>query len=368
MSSRLVAFSVLFLTAVVPQARAKEHRTLAFLRLVTDGRYAADRATLEDTFLDALSTSGFFTKVTGQSDVAALLGFDRWRQLTGCTDSTCLAEIAGALGVDYVAQADVGRLGKVTLVNLKIIAVKKVMVVARALRKVTDESDLPDAINSMSEEVAESMQGRAPPGRTVNAASPATAAKTAAPVIDPRERAQEAYEKKAVHVIPNITEGWTVRQGGRALPAGPEFYLAVGHPEMANHYRQVVASNRAKAWACGVVGAIGLGIGTYVAVANARSKEAGNGMVGLGVGIAILGPAAGLIAYGLAAGDPEPGGILGARKLADTYNAQLRRRLGLELDPGDAGKRSDAGSRALRWSLALAPTVGGGVVGVRGSF
>ncbi len=146
--------------ALPAPARATPRRTLAFLGIHADRRYDAQLPALEESFLDALSGDGYFTKVTGKSDISALLGYDRWRALSGCTDSTCLAEIAGALGVTYVGQAEIGRIGNVTLVNLKIIDVRQAEVVARAMRRIQSDSELPDAIAALGREVVEPLRSR----------------------------------------------------------------------------------------------------------------------------------------------------------------------------------------------------------------
>lgn len=56
--------------------------------------------------------------VLTQSDVSALLGVEKTRQMLGCTESGCVAEIAGALGADRVVHGSLGRVGESLVVNL----------------------------------------------------------------------------------------------------------------------------------------------------------------------------------------------------------------------------------------------------------
>lgn len=56
--------------------------------------------------------------VLTQSDVAALLGLEKTRQMLGCSDSGCMAEIGGALGADRVVHGSLGRVGGSLVVNL----------------------------------------------------------------------------------------------------------------------------------------------------------------------------------------------------------------------------------------------------------
>ncbi len=56
------------------------------------------------------------------SDVASLLGVERQKQLLGCGDESCVAELANALGVDGLITGSLGRFGDFIQVNLKVIA------------------------------------------------------------------------------------------------------------------------------------------------------------------------------------------------------------------------------------------------------
>jgi hypothetical protein len=56
--------------------------------------------------------------VMTSADVAAVLGQERQRQLSGCTDSSCLTELGGALGADRIIHGSVGRVGGSLVVNL----------------------------------------------------------------------------------------------------------------------------------------------------------------------------------------------------------------------------------------------------------
>jgi hypothetical protein len=56
--------------------------------------------------------------VLTQGDVAALLGVEKTRQMLGCTDSGCMAEIGGALGADRIVHGSIGRVGGSLVVNL----------------------------------------------------------------------------------------------------------------------------------------------------------------------------------------------------------------------------------------------------------
>ncbi|MGC4121184.1 MAG: hypothetical protein QM765_42725 [Myxococcales bacterium] len=74
-----------------------------------------------DLFCDALvgelrKRSGL--QVADRADIAAVIGAEREKQLLGCTDGQCMAELGGALGAEFIIRGDVGRVGKVLKVHL----------------------------------------------------------------------------------------------------------------------------------------------------------------------------------------------------------------------------------------------------------
>jgi hypothetical protein len=62
--------------------------------------------------------------VVTAKEISALLGMERQRQLLGCADSSssCIAEIASALGADGVVLGDIAQVGDALQVNLKIVS------------------------------------------------------------------------------------------------------------------------------------------------------------------------------------------------------------------------------------------------------
>lgn len=64
--------------------------------------------------------------VTTQSAVATLVGLERQRQLLGCSeeDSSCLAELAGALGVEGVVVGNLAKFGAEYVITVKLVSAK----------------------------------------------------------------------------------------------------------------------------------------------------------------------------------------------------------------------------------------------------
>ncbi|HSN90208.1 MAG TPA: hypothetical protein VLS93_03175 [Anaeromyxobacteraceae bacterium] len=80
--------------------------------------------------------------VISQVDVAAMIGFEKQKQMLGCTDqASCLAEIGGALGVDYVVSGQVGQIGSRYHLSLQLLDSRKAKVLARGARFADKDED-----------------------------------------------------------------------------------------------------------------------------------------------------------------------------------------------------------------------------------
>ena len=75
--------------------------------------------------------------VTSADDVRTMIGFERQKELLGCSDTSCLAEIGGALGVDELVTTEVGLLGSQYVVNLSRIDIKMERSLSRTSRTVS---------------------------------------------------------------------------------------------------------------------------------------------------------------------------------------------------------------------------------------
>lgn len=78
-------------------------------------------APLTEQVLTEAQRLGFV--VVGQSDLAAVLGLERQRELLGCAagSSSCYAELSGALGASLLMTGSVSRVGQTFRVDLKLI-------------------------------------------------------------------------------------------------------------------------------------------------------------------------------------------------------------------------------------------------------
>jgi TolB-like protein len=113
--------------AAPPAARPK----LAVLELKAgEGLSAKVAGTLTAIVVADAARAGF--QVIAQADIVAMLSFQKQRQQLGCSDDGCLAELAGALGADYVVAGEVARIGSRDHVALSLLDARKARVVARS--------------------------------------------------------------------------------------------------------------------------------------------------------------------------------------------------------------------------------------------
>jgi hypothetical protein len=91
--------------------------------------------------------------VLTQSDVAALLGAERTRQMMGCSDSGCFAELGGALGADRVVHGSIGRVGGSLVVNLSALDPRRAVTAASVSERLRggDEEAFLDVLPALAD-------------------------------------------------------------------------------------------------------------------------------------------------------------------------------------------------------------------------
>jgi TolB-like protein len=94
----------------------------AVMRLVAiNGVQESSAELLTSNLVANLRATNHFSRVVTSSEIQALLGLEQQKQLLSCDTSSCMAELAGALGVDYVVRGELGRLGKSWVVNVSML-------------------------------------------------------------------------------------------------------------------------------------------------------------------------------------------------------------------------------------------------------
>jgi hypothetical protein len=123
-----VGVIVALLVGISSPAQAKQHRwKVIVLDLPTVAKFDdATNKILNDFFATDLRQQGL--EVITRADVQAALGIERQKELLGCNDTQCLADLGGAMGSDYIASGSVAVLDDETAISLQLIDTRGVEV------------------------------------------------------------------------------------------------------------------------------------------------------------------------------------------------------------------------------------------------
>lgn len=103
-----------------PQAAAQPKMRVAIMRLKALGGVKSDAAQVVTSQLSsAVQARGY--QVMSSDEIEAKLGLERQRALLGCAESSCLAEIGDALGVDKLISGSLATVGASAVISLSLI-------------------------------------------------------------------------------------------------------------------------------------------------------------------------------------------------------------------------------------------------------
>ncbi|MBW1811361.1 MAG: hypothetical protein JRJ87_24445 [Deltaproteobacteria bacterium] len=105
-----------------------------------------------DLLLEAL-LSRHGINAMGPADVRALLTAKQQKELLGCNDESCMADLAGALGADWLIGGSVGKLEDLYVLSLQLIDAKKAKVTARAKAMIKGLKVAPQRIGPLVDEL-----------------------------------------------------------------------------------------------------------------------------------------------------------------------------------------------------------------------
>jgi hypothetical protein len=83
-------------------------------------------------------------QVVSGADIRAMIGFERQKELLGCSETSCLAEIGGALGVERIVVSEVSTVGGVWLLSMSLVDIEKARTLARLTRRAASSHALVD--------------------------------------------------------------------------------------------------------------------------------------------------------------------------------------------------------------------------------
>lgn len=99
-------------------------------------------------------------RVTTPADVAAVLGMERQKQLLGCSESTCMAELAGALGAKALVTGELAVVGEVLQLSVRVIDATSARPLFQALERHRDAASLLAAVDRLAIAAAEAVGAR----------------------------------------------------------------------------------------------------------------------------------------------------------------------------------------------------------------
>ena len=133
--------------AAVPAAPAADKQRVLVLDLDASGVDAGQVKLINGLVTDSVARFERF-EVISSADVRQLVAMEADKSAAGCDTSSCLAEVAGALGAQKVVFGNLGRLGNLTIVTLSLFDTKAAKAVGRQRLEVRDIETLPHALDT----------------------------------------------------------------------------------------------------------------------------------------------------------------------------------------------------------------------------
>ena len=108
---------------------------------------------LDNTLALRMRETGL-VKVTTAADVAAVLGRERQQQLLGCSETSCMAELAGALDARALVTGELVRIGELFQISVRVIDSANASAIFAALERHADAQSLLTAVDRLAEAAA----------------------------------------------------------------------------------------------------------------------------------------------------------------------------------------------------------------------
>ncbi len=138
--SRMIVVLALFFS-VPAMAEDEELPKVAVLDIEGTGEGITEiLPILTEVLTSQVANIGKYEVVSGR-DIEAMMGFEKQKDMVGCMDSACLAEIGGALGVDRLVSSNIGKVGATFVVNIKLINIREAKTEGRHYEMVKGEVD-----------------------------------------------------------------------------------------------------------------------------------------------------------------------------------------------------------------------------------
>jgi TolB-like protein len=227
-------------------------------------------------------------KVVSSGEIAQVLGYERQRELMGCKDDSCVTELAGALGVDFLMMAQLGKIGSRYRIDIRIADAKRASLLGSAGDFVANIDGVADATIHLTQKVlVESRLGRSPSNTNTASAAPNLLAPVQVASQPDRRAASAAVAPDVTAAAPPHTSAyvsWGIAGGlVVAAAAATAFTVATynkaSNPSDANYVSDAkplaVSAPLADGLWAGALVAGGLGAYFYFTAAPATSGSGG---------------------------------------------------------------------------------------------
>ncbi len=232
----------------------------------------------------ALTEAGAMDRVDviGRSDIDSMLGFEKQKQMLGCTEeASCVAEIGGALGVEYVIVGSLGRIGGLYRLDMKLVETSKGRVRARTGESVEGREEklvasVQRALHRLLDPIVLTGPAGQPPPPTFIAPSPPP---DAVPVPEPVPASPSRSPRKTwgyavggaglVAILGGAVSGLSAKSAYDDEKAA----AAAGDIPTFESKRDTAKSRALIADVLYGVGAVGVGVGAWLVFSNPAAAE-----------------------------------------------------------------------------------------------
>lgn len=347
-SLRIALGAVILAVAVFGSARAvaEPKPTIIVLELKSQGRSVTQEITQTvGSLLPSYVGQDSRFVVQSGSELREMISLQAEKELVGCEENSCLAELAQALGARFVLFGNMGKLGQLIIINLALFDNVTGQAVARKALQAKRLEDLPPILEGGVRDLLAGVavgSGDVPPIPAANVDAPPSAR----PKL-PKEEFNDsvlvfnaAGNPFADSIFDFLFPEVVAYQGQSSIPLSPsEFYTVVGRQELASAYsvanatRYLLLFGGSGAFAIGGV----MALGTIIAFEGDPDKDTLNlgGLSsiayfgGLFTGITLLVVGALAVSFGIGQ-NPHPVTLADRKRMTDEYNLELRRRLNVE--------------------------------------
>lgn len=143
---------------------------------------------LTESIVDHLRSQRVFERVVTYREIETTLGLEQQKQLMNCTAVSCIAEVTGALGVDYLLMGSVARLGDDFVISARILRAKDAEAVASdtVRQAASNDAILLDAAAQLSQHILAALNAEpapAVPSPTADVTEPAAQPSGGGPLV-----------------------------------------------------------------------------------------------------------------------------------------------------------------------------------------